>query len=71
MSGGIPDFHEQHSRAGIVINASQVDGYRADRPHAATVVCERPECRAKASAWVWAMTKENPVYISDRKRQAS
>lgn len=57
-------FTEKHKRTGIVTN--QPDGYDRDRPHAATVVCARPECQEKAIRWVAGQTNETAVYVPDR-----
>lgn len=57
-------FTEKHVPTGTMCNASQRDVYSAGRPHASTVVCDRPECRAKAIRWVGAETNEQGVYRS-------
>ena len=61
------DFECNHDRAGIVTN--QPDGYDHKRAHAAMSVCGDPSCRAQALAWVWKMTNEPGVYISDSSRR--
>jgi hypothetical protein len=53
MSG---DFNERHKSVGVVTN--QPDGYDAARPHAATLVCDRPGCQEKAKFWVQGITGE-------------
>lgn len=58
-------FREKHKRAGLMTN--QPRGYRADRPHAATIVCERDECQDKARFYVQGVTGEPAVYVPDRK----
>lgn len=58
------NFTEKHKATGTICNASQRDTYSNDRAHASTVVCDREECRAKANAWIGAMTNEQGVYRS-------
>jgi hypothetical protein len=56
-------FSERHTRTGIVTN--QPGAYDKSRPHASTVVCDRPECQARAIRWVAGMTNETAVYVPD------
>lgn len=52
-----------HPRTGIV--TSHPNG-RTDEPHAATNVCELPECLEEAMAWVGRMTHGEPgFYVAD------
>jgi hypothetical protein len=65
------EFNERHGPVGYVTNKSQADGYRADRPHASTVVCDRPECQQAAIRWVAGETNETAVFRPFRERKAT
>jgi hypothetical protein len=60
------DFNEKHRRSGIVTNQPGAGPYDHGRPHASTIVCDRPECRKRAIQWVAAATNETAVYVPDR-----
>lgn len=62
----IREHNERHARRGLVTN--QPGGYDAGRPHASTIVCDRPECQASARHWVQGVTGETAVYVPDRGR---
>lgn len=55
-------FNEKHAPTGRMVNTSQADEYRNDRPHASTVVCDRPSCREAATFWVQGVTGETAVF---------
>ena len=59
-----PCPHE--ARAGIVTN--QPGAYDPHNAHAAVAVCPDPSCRARAMGWVYRITGEQGIYISDSDR---
>lgn len=56
----LPDPKCKHKRKGIVTSGDPKSG-----PHAATNVCDRPECIADAKEWAHALTRQEATYISD------
>lgn len=57
-----------HKRKGRVTN--QAYGYDKNRPHASVVVCDRPDCIAKAKSWVAGRTNETAHYVADAPEMA-
>jgi hypothetical protein len=55
------------TRAGIVTN--QPNGYDPDRACASVTVCPDPSCRARAMGWVYKVSGEHGVYVSDSDRK--
>ena len=61
------EFNERHKRTGLVSNQPRGEPIDWDRPHASTIVCDRPTCQLAARQWVAAYTNEPAVYYPDRK----
>lgn len=59
----LPDPQCSHKRKGIVTSGDYKTG-----PHAATDVCDRPECIADAQAWATATTGLPAEHRSDKER---
>jgi hypothetical protein len=58
----LPEPQCRHARRGIVTSGGGVD-----EGHAATNVCDRPECIADAIAWAEAFTRLPAKHIPDRR----
>lgn len=61
----LPDPKCNHARRGIV---EAGDPYDPARGHAATNVCDRPECIEDAMAWAEAVAREPARHRPDRVR---
>ena len=62
------EYNEKHARKGLMTNQPVGLPLNWDRPHASTIVCDRPECQKKARHWVQGVTGETAVYYSDAER---
>ncbi|HEY2086296.1 MAG TPA: hypothetical protein VGH54_09755 [Mycobacterium sp.] len=55
-----------HPRTGVVTSGPWT---AASGSHAATNVCDRPECIAEATAWVERVTRRPAIYRRDEKAE--
>jgi hypothetical protein len=58
-----------HARTGVVTSHPVTGSYQPGSSHAATNVCDRPECIAEAIAWVERMTRKPAHHVLDADRK--